>query len=59
MYKLKPFKIPGNLTKFSVTREDGLFPLVQYAVEVEAESQDNIIGEAVQDLIYIGKLQLL
>ncbi len=56
MYKLKPFTVPGNRTKFSVTREDGLFPLVLYTVEVRAESHENIIGEEFQDSIYIGKL---
>ena len=56
MYKLKPFTVPGSLTKLSVTRKDGLIPLVQYTVEVKAESQESTIGEAVRESVFIRKL---
>ena len=55
MYKLKPFTVSGNSTKLSVTRKDGLIPLVQYTVEVKAESQESTMGEAVQESVFIRK----
>ena len=58
-HKLRPFTVPGNVKKFSVTHKDGLFPLNLYIVELKAESQDSIIGEEVRDSVFIRKLLVL
>lgn len=48
-------EVLGSLTEVTLDRSDDLIPMLKYAFEVQAESQQGSLGEAQLATIYLGK----
>ena len=54
-YRLWTIRTHGSVTDLKVNCEDGLLPLVNYNIEVKAESQEGRFGEYVLCTVFVRK----